>query len=104
MKQRTPDKEDKEWFKKARQVGCIVCVTQSYMQPFDCPEEHTAMHHIDGKTKNGSHLKTIPLCPYHHQDGPNARHVNKTRFVGLYGSEEYLLEKTKELVEGYFES
>ena len=79
------------------QVGCIVCKVH-----YDCftPAE---VHHIDGKTKPGAHLKTIGLCYRHHREGVNnemyvSRHPFKAEFVKRYGTEMDLLEKVKELV------
>lgn len=90
------------WIKQARQVGCIIEVLQGKTIPFTTPPEHTAIHHIDGQTKPGAHFLTIPLNPYYHQNGPDARHVNKKRFEALCGDEMYLLECTRALVARYF--
>ena len=74
-------------------LGCIVCLEEGKYTP-------TAIHHIDGKTKPDAHLKTIPLCYYHHQGGEDcsaytSRHPYKARFEARYGTEAELLEKTK---------
>lgn len=83
---------------KASQYGCIVCVNAGFAEPFEVPIDHTSMHHLDGKTKPGAHLLTIPLCPAHHQHGPTARHVNKKRFEQLYGKEYDLLSQIKHII------
>ena len=79
------------------QVGCIVCKVH-----YDCftPAE---VHHIDGKTKPGAHLKTIGLCYRHHREGVNnemyvSRHPFKAEFVKRYGTEFDLLEKVQEII------
>ena len=79
------------------QVGCIVC---KLLYDAYTPAE---IHHIDGKTKPGCHTLTIPLCYEHHREGSNnemyvSRHPFKAEFVKRYGTEMYLLEKTKELL------
>jgi hypothetical protein len=98
MNSRTPDKEEKAWMQEARQIGCIVCVLFCDVPPWTTPEEYTAIHHIDGSTKPGAHLLTIPLCAAHHQTGPNARHKNKTRFTENFGGEDYLRLMTKDFI------
>ena len=97
MKGRQPNKQEKLWMDSISQVGCIVCKVH-----YDCftPAE---VHHIDGKTKPGAHLKTIGLCYRHHREGVNnemyvSRHPFKAEFVKRYGTEMDLLEKVKELV------
>ena len=79
------------------QVGCIVC---KLLYDAYTPAE---IHHIDGKTKPGCHLLTIPLCYEHHREGANndlyvSRHPFKAEFEKRYGTEMELLEKLKELV------
>lgn len=78
-------------------LGCIVCRVH-----YDC-ESPAEVHHIDGKTKAGAHMNTIPLCYRHHREGVNndmyvSRHPYKTEFVKRYGTEEELLQKVKDLL------
>ncbi len=78
-------------------LGCIVCRVH-----YDC-ESPAEIHHIDGKTKAGAHMNTIPLCYRHHREGVNndmyvSRHPYKTEFVKRYGTEEELLQKVKDLL------
>lgn len=78
-------------------LGCIVCRVH-----FDC-DSPAEVHHIDGKTKAGAHMNTIPLCYRHHREGVNndmyvSRHPYKTEFVKRYGTEEELLQKVKDLL------
>lgn len=81
------------------ELGCIVCWIAGH------PRTPGAVHHL--LTKGGrriGHKSTICLCdPGHHQNPPKgsgkiARHPTKARFEAAYGTEEYLLEQTKQLV------
>ena len=97
MKGRNPNKAEKEWLAKITRLGCIVCWLEHGV------ETQASPHHIAGKTKPGAHMKTIPLCGLHHQGGQDcpeytSRHPHKARFEARYGTEDYLLEKTKELI------
>jgi hypothetical protein len=97
MQSRTPTKEEKEWMNKVADMGCIVC---SEFYGADSPAE---VHHLDGKTKKGAHLLTIPLCYRHHREGANnkmyvSRHPYLYEFEKRYGTQESLLEKVKEYV------
>ena len=98
MQGRTPTAEEKRWLNITKELGCIVCITQRLAAPWETPPEYTANHHIDGAQKPGAHLLSIPLCPHHHQTGPNARHRNKTRFDENFGGEDYLLLMTKDYI------
>ena len=95
LKGKAPNKEERDWMDAIANMGCIVCWDQ-----FDTfsPAE---VHHIDGKTKPGAHLNTIPLCFRHHREGANnnmyvSRHPYLHEFEKRYGSQESLLTKTKE--------
>lgn len=97
MRGRKPNKEEQEYLSRVADVGCIVCLLTE--EVFTPPE----IHHIDGKTKKDAHFKAIPLCHYHHREGSDneaytSRHPYKVRFEERYGTEQYLLEKTKELI------
>jgi hypothetical protein len=80
------------------QLGCIVCRTQlEQLTPAE-------VHHLDGKTVPGAHLRTIPLCYHHHRSGVDnhtvtSRHPYRARFEARYGSEEGLWNETRSLVE-----
>jgi hypothetical protein len=97
MKGRNPNKKEKIWMDSISTLGCIVCRVH-----FDC-DSPAEVHHIDGKTKEGAHMNTIPLCYRHHREGVNndmyvSRHPYKTEFVKRYGTEEELLQKVKDLL------
>ena len=98
MKGRTPNKQEKEWMNSARDVGCIACIVSGEITPYEVPAEHTAIHHINGKTKEGAHLETIPLCGWHHQTGYDAIHGYKKEFISQYGREEFLLKRVRAIV------
>lgn len=99
MKGRTPTAEEKRWMDKAGQVGCIACRQLGVYQP------EVSLHHIDGRTKSGAHLRTIPLCGAHHQGGDGSGvfvsvHPWKRRFEETFGTQEELLAQVQEIVKG----
>jgi len=83
---------------KAREIGCIACVKVGRIIPFEVPIEYTAIHHIEGKTKEDAHFLTIPLCPGCHQQNPDAVHRDRTQFEENYGTEYDLLDYTREIL------
>lgn len=95
---RSLTKSDKERGRKLREIGCIVC-SHHFGQ-----ETPAAIHHISGKSKPGSHKETIPLCGPHHQIPSNSnewvsRHGDgRAAFESEYGTEQYLLELTNEMI------
>lgn len=95
MKGRTPTAEEKRHMARVGQLTCIVCTLQNLG---DTP---AALHHIDGRTKEGAHYQVIPLCSLHHQNGGYgvALHAGKAEFELCYGSESYLLQQTNLLLE-----
>ena len=103
MKGRTPNKEEKTWLAKIITLGCIVCHKELYVYTEASP------HHIDGKTKAGAHLRSIPLCGRHHQipgEGYVSRHGDgRARFETEYGTEQELLDYTKKAMafDGFME-
>lgn len=95
MKGATRTKAEKDYHDKMAGVGCICCLHDGIYNP------HVSLHHIDGRTKPGSHYKVLPLCGFHHQQddrsGVIAVHPNKARFEREYGSQLELLEEVKKL-------
>ena len=94
---RAPNKEEKEWIAAISELGCIVCLLE--IETYT-PSE---IHHLDGKTKPDAHLKTLGLCYAHHRAGGDcalytSRHPHKKRFEDRYGTEQELLEKTRERI------
>ncbi len=101
MKGRPPTKEESIWMGDVCELGCIVCWLH-----YGILTTQVSPHHIDGKTKPGAHFKTIPLCSAHHQLADThkpkrwiSRHGDgKRAFEDAYGTEEFLLEKCREMV------
>jgi hypothetical protein len=98
MKGRNPTADEKRHMAKVAALGCIVCWNENGVNT------PAAIHHIDGKTKKGSHFKVLPLCFEHHQGGCGegrfiSRHPWKKRFEKAYGTEQELLEQVNRLVE-----
>jgi hypothetical protein len=90
-------KAEHAWMDAITQLGCIVCCLRGFRTP-------AVPHHLLSGGRRIGHLATIPLCdPGHHQypqpgSGKIARHPTKARFEAAYGTEEELLERTRELV------
>ena len=87
-------KQDKERFEKLKRIGCIACSKKGlFSEPI--------IHHIRKNTGLGlrpPHDQTIPLCPEHHNMGNESVHLNKTKFVELFGSELQLLDEANEKI------
>jgi len=94
LKGRAPTKAEKEWMSKVADLGCIACLNEFYIY------SEAAIHHIEGKTKEGAHFLTIGLCGAHHQTGGEgvALHHNKYRWEKRHGTQYELLEQTKRLI------
>ena len=88
-------KAEKKHLNKVASLGCIACRQMGY---FGTPAE---IHHIKGKnikSKKSSHFEVIPLCPYHHRTSNEAYHHSPKKFTEKFGTQEYLLELTNELL------
>ena len=87
-------KQDKERFDKLKRIGCIACSKKGlFSEPI--------IHHIRKHTGLGlrpPHDQTIPLCPQHHNMGNESVHLNKTKFVELFGSELQLLDEANQKI------
>ncbi len=98
MSLKAPTKAEREWRAAIMELGCIACWIDGH------PNTPAIQHHLIDGGQRISHLHSIPLCePGHHQYPPKgsgkiARHPTHARFTAKYGSDEYLLEKTRELV------
>lgn len=95
MKGRKPNAAEKRHMDKVAGLGCIVC------RLFHNVYSPAAIHHIEGKTKEGAHFKVLPLCGAHHQTGGYgiALHAGKKEFERKHGTEYELLDKTNELIQ-----
>ena len=88
-KKRKPSKTKEEiaYLNAVAQLPCIACGAR--------PVE---VHHCRIHTGLGirpSHFDTISLCPEHHRLGKDAVHMNKTLFEQRYGTQEELIERTR---------
>ncbi len=91
----------KERFRKLVDLGCIVCHMHFGIYTFP------AIHHLTGikyraTGKKATDEHTIGLCPLHHQYGTTdkpAIHTQPKAFIERYGTQEYLLEETNNLLE-----
>ena len=96
IKGRNPTADESRHMDKVSQLGCIVCYKKGFRF---VPAE---IHHTEGKTKEESHFKVLPLCYEHHRGGrgeePISRHPWKRRFEKEYGTEKELLELVEELL------
>ena len=95
-----PTKAEKAHWDKVAQLGCIACLADGYRNPL------VSIHHINGRTKKGAHIQVLALCAGHHQDGTGndknmlAIHPFKRRFETKYGTQQELLIKTNQLLQG----
>ena len=76
-------------------LGCIACLQDGIFN------DHVSIHHCDGRTKPGAHMRVLALCGPHHQTGGElapAIHPFKARFEAKYGTQAELMAKTLELL------
>ena len=98
MKGRNPSAAEKRFHDQLAALGCIACRIDGNHNPT------VSIHHIDGRTKPGAHMRVLPLCAGHHQDGYGipgliAVHPYKRRFEDRYGSQYELLAMCEQLLE-----
>jgi hypothetical protein len=99
----TPTKAEKKYWDAIAQLGCIACRIDGYRNML------VSIHHCDGRTKKGAHIKVIALCAGHHQDGTGndknmiAIHPFKRRFEAKYGTQESLMMETRKLLGDNYE-
>lgn len=90
--------EQKRHFNKVSQLGCVACSIDGIWTPF------CEIHHIREGNGMGQrdHDRIIPLC-YHHHRAVNSTvpsiHGNKKDFEFLYGTESYLLDLVKNMLD-----
>lgn len=95
-----PTKAEKAHWDNVAQLGCIACRIDGYRNPL------VSIHHTQGRTKKGAHMLVLGLCAGHHQDGTGndkkmiAIHPFKRKFCEKYGSQQELLIKTNQLLQG----
>ena len=88
-------KAETRFQKDVRDLGCIVC------RIILCVYSPCEIHHILKDNERISELDVLGLCQNHHRAGVNnkrfvSRHPWKRSFEERYGTEEFLLEVTKE--------
>lgn len=98
MKGRNPSAAERRFHDRLASLGCIACRIDGNHNPM------VSIHHIDGRTKPGAHMRVLPLCAGHHQDGYGipgliAVHPYKRRFEDRYGSQYELLAMCEQLLE-----
>jgi len=89
-------KAEKKWWGRVAELGCIACLKDGIHNTY------VSIHHTDGRTKPGAHMRVLALCFLHHQGGTEENpsiHPWKTRFQEKYGTQTELLNWTKELLE-----
>ena len=95
MKGRAPTAEERRHLAAVAALGCCVCRREFGVY------SPAAIHHTDGKTKPGSHMKVLGLCGAHHQTGGRgvALHAGRVEWERLYGTQADLLEWTNQRLE-----
>lgn len=95
MKGKTANTAERDHLAKVRQLGCIACQNIGV----ETHEEHTLIHHIDGKTKPGAHYLVLPLCDAHHSRySLEGFHNNPTSWQIKNGSQYELLSQVEDMM------
>ena len=87
MKGRTPTSAEDRHMDAVAELGCVVCrIHLGVFSP-------AAIHHIDGKTKPGAHMRVLPICPNHHTNGGYgvALHSGRVEWEKRYGTQAELM-------------
>lgn len=94
-------------FSRLHDLGCICCRKKGWF------DQGIQVHHIVGKGPRDD-MKTLPLCPHHHQGtplfgwgkrettsllGPSLRD-SKRKFIEVFGDELELLKEVNEMLTG----
>ena len=91
-----PTKAEKRYHDMlAEIVGCIACRIDGFANHYG------SIHHVDGRTKPGCHMKVLFLCAPHHQTGGKEApsvHPWVRRFEQKYGTQESLILKCQEIL------
>jgi|TARA_R110000764_G_scaffold27814_3_gene65552 hypothetical protein len=82
-------KERKIRFEALAEYGCVVC-----MRPAEI--HHLIGHPYSSMGKKANDINTIPLCVDHHRGSQGIHHMGMRVWEQVYGSQEYLLNKTNE--------
>ena len=96
MKGRNPTAAERRHMAMVRELGCIACRNMSIWTP----PQFTQIHHIDGKTKPGAHLRVLPLCDRHHSRyHQTGLHYNRVEWEAEHGTQDELLKQVQGLLE-----
>ena len=95
---RKPTKAESEWMSVIKRLGCIVCINNKDLLPFEVDGAYTSVHHMHGKTQPEAHFYTLPLCHRHHQNHKGSYHSNPTLWETVNGTQETLLKQVRLLV------
>ena len=91
---------DRKHLSKVAALGCI-CPLPDKDGTYRC-EAPAEIHHILNGTmgRKASNYETIPLCPYHHRQGPfgEAVHNGTRTFEANYGTQREMLEAVRHLL------
>ena len=80
-------KERKIRFETLAEYGCIIC-----MRPAEI--HHLIGYKYSSLSKKADDINTIPLCVDHHRGGQGIHHMGMRAWEEVYGTQEYLLNKT----------
>ena len=77
-------KAEREHMNAVAELGCAIC------------KRPAQVHHVANQGVRASHYETIPICGYHHTDGPHgeAIHQGRRTWEARFGTERELLVKT----------
>lgn len=94
---RNPTEAEKGYHDKLCQVvGCIACRKEGRFN------DMVSVHHVEGRTRPGCHMKVLPLCGSHHQpitQGVESVHGNKYRFEQKYGTQRELMDECNRILD-----
>jgi hypothetical protein len=86
-------KNEKKYYDKLARLGCSLCRHLGY------GETPCEIHHIRRYGGKRKLAEVIGLCPEHHRGNTGIHGLGRKGFFNHYGiDEDYLLDKTKELV------
>ena len=90
MAKKQATKAERQYMERVASLRCSVC--NAY---------EVTVHHCRINTGMGvrpSHYQTIPLCHFHHQGAEGIHTIGKKTWEAKYGTQQEMLEKTKELL------
>lgn len=99
MKGRNPTADERRHMAAVRELGCIACINQGFIRPYEVAPEYTVIHHVEGRTKPGAHFKVLPLCDTHHSRYKvEGLHYNLTTWEAIHGTQEELMERVNNMI------